>query len=119
MVPRMGIVVSNTQASSFQARYDWVVIDDIADFLLQNCDPAYVDPAHVPQIAAHAYQRGKQLGLRKKYGLKLFAYLVAETGGQALLEPEIEAALTQDGVNADAAMDEIMNVAALSAPHVV
>lgn len=111
----MGMVVSNAQAHAFQTRYDWVVIEDIAKFLLQHCDAMSVTPANAPDIAAHAYQRGKQLGLRKTHGLKLFAYLVAETGGDALVCREIEAALTQDGVNPDAAMDEIMNVAALSA----
>jgi hypothetical protein len=113
----MGLVVSNTQATSFQARYDWVVIDDIAAFLLQQCDKDHVTVADAPQIAAHAYHRGKQLGLRKKPALKLFAYLVVETGGQALTAPEIEAALTEDGVNADAALDEIFNVAGLCAPQ--
>jgi hypothetical protein len=109
----MGLVVSNAQVSSIQAQYDWVVIDDIAAFLMQHCDPGLVTDVQARQIAAHAYQRGRQLGLRKKTGLKLFAFLVAETGGQALHAPEIAAALTQDGISADAAMDEILNVAGL------
>jgi hypothetical protein len=112
----MGLVVSNTQALSFQAQYDWAVIDEIASFLLQHCDEDHVTATNAPDIAAHAYQRGRQLGLRKKTGFKLFAYLVAETGGHALTSPEIEAALTQDGVSADAAVDEILNVAGLCAP---
>ncbi len=113
----MGLVVSDTQVMSFQAQYDWVVIDDIAAFLLQHCEKGHVTAAEAPNVAAHAYHRGKQLGLRKKPGLKLFAYLVVETGGHALTSPEIEAALTQDGVDADAAMDEIINVTGLCAPQ--
>jgi hypothetical protein len=112
----MVLVVSDTQVTSFQAQYDWVVIDEIAAFLTEHCGDVLVTAADAPGIAAHAYHRGKQLGLRKKPGLKLFAYLVAETGGHALTAPEIEAALTQPGGNADAAMDEIMNVAGLCAP---
>jgi hypothetical protein len=112
----MGLVVSNTQVTSFQAQYDWVVIDEIASFLLQHCDPDHITAADAPGIAAHAYHRGRQLGLRKKPALKLFAFLVAETGGHALTATEIESALTQDGINADAAMDEIFNVAGLCAP---
>jgi hypothetical protein len=111
----MGLVVSNAQVMSLQAQYDWVVIDDIAAFLLQHCDEDHLAPADARGVAAHAYHRGKQLGLRKKPALKMFAFLVVETGGQALTAPEIEAALTEDGASPDAAMDEIFNVAGLCA----
>ena len=114
----MGLVVSDNQVSSFQAQYDRAVIDEMASFLLQHCDADHVTATNVLDIATHAHRRGKQLGLRKKTGFKLFAYLVAETGGHALTAPEIDAALTQDGISADAAMDEILNVAGLSAPRV-
>jgi hypothetical protein len=111
----MGLVVSEAQVISFQAQYDWVIIDEIAAFLLQHCESDHLAATDARAVATHAYHRGKQLGLRKKPALKMFAYLVVETGGKALTAPEIEAALTEDGASPDAAMDEIFNVAGLCA----
>lgn len=110
----MVVRLSSSQIIALQARHDWNEIDEIAGFLLAECEAALFDSTSPQVFAAHAYHRGKKLGLRKKPALKQFAFLVVETGLQALTAPEIEAALTQPGVNPDAAMDEIMRVLALS-----
>jgi copper oxidase (laccase) domain-containing protein len=112
----MVLKFSSTQTMAMQGVLDWEVIDEIAFFLTAHCDPALFDNWDHKTIAAHAYHRGKKLGMRKKPALKQFAFLVAETGLQALTAPEIEQAMTQTGVNADSVMDELMNVIAVSCP---
>lgn len=95
------ITINNSQKARFQALEDERIIQDIAAFLgrLHPGDGPAFTPEENLTTARESYHRGRELGLRWKDKLCLFAFLVRITDRAALSEPLVETAFTEPGAD--------------------
>ena len=83
----------------------------MVDFIKNQNVQITLSDLELQNLCTTSFHRGRKLKLRKKKSLFLFGFLVHETGGHALLSPEIGNAISESGFDPDVAVDQIVQVA--------
>ncbi|MEM9437094.1 MAG: hypothetical protein AAGA15_08640 [Pseudomonadota bacterium] len=109
--------LSSTQITDLQRAEDTRNIARIAEYLRRTeaADLPPMSDIERSYLAKQSFLRGRELGLKRRNKLCLFAFLVRETGGEALHAPEIEEAMTSPGANPHHVLDEMVEVMKIAA----
>lgn len=109
--------LSSTQITDLQRAEDTRNIARIAEYLRRTeaADLPPMSDIERNDLAKQSFLRGRELGLKRRNKLCLFAFLVRETGGEALHAPEIEEAMTSPGANPHHVLDEMVEVMKIAA----